>query len=96
MSTFFLISPFPPILSLIPLGGTAFRGVSTVVMEALKYISFICLLREAINKKTLKVGNLSQQGGGGPPGSQPLNWFLKNAQNALKHVKNTKKHFFHF
>ena len=44
-------------------------------------------------KKTVKVGNLSQQGGRGPPGSQPLNRFLKNAQNALKHVKNTKTFF---
>ena len=36
------------------------------------------------------MGICPNKGGRGSPGSQPLNRFLKNSQNPLKRVKNTK------
>ena len=51
-------------------------------------------LREAFKKnKRSKLGICPNMGGRGPPGSQPLNRVFKNAQNALKHVTNTKTFF---
>ena len=47
-------------------------------------------------KKRSKVEICPNRVGGSRPRSQFLNRFLKNAQNALKHVKNTKKLFFSF
>ena len=51
------------------------------------------ILRKALKKKKRsKLGTGPNRGGGsgrGPPGSKPLNRFLKNIQNALKHKINT-------
>ena len=51
-------------------------------------------VREAFNKKKRsKLGIRPNRGEGGLPRSQPLNRFLKNTQNALKHIINTKNSF---
>ena len=48
------------------------------------------LIGEAFkNKKRWKLGIRPNRGEGGLPGSQPLNSFLKNTQNAMKHIINS-------
>ena len=57
-------------------------------MPATKLTKQLVDVREAF-KKMVKVGNPSQQGGGGYPNPNLLTGFFKNTQNAPKRIINT-------